>query len=175
MAEADATKTGPERVEFLLALVRNLCAIADPDEMIDAELGATGRCLRASRCLAELDRSSSFVTVSQPWTDPDAATMPPQLGTCGASDFWMEEKWDALDRGPVGIPDAPTLPSAWTSEGDASAMCAGAYALAACRCDGRVVGSIVVTSSQPREWKGWDRLLGDASAFVWPLVQRARA
>ncbi len=161
------------RTEFLGQLTQKLSTVSNPEEITLTATGEIGRFLGADRCyFFQVLPDEQSVRVLPDWHGIESHSLE---GHYELSNFGLDERWQALRRGPVAIEDIRCHP--WTRDFAENYQPTGIVGcvMSPFVHEGKWVGCLGVSSLQPRQWtRDEAELLENAMARVWPLIERAR-
>lgn len=172
-AELEEKKAAVLHADFLTHLARQLDALSDPAEILQAAVRQTGQHLDCSRCLlVEPVGSGRTARVVASWTRPDEPTL---------TDADLERLTTVALRRRLrdgGLTVCNTADDMVTAHAAASygEIGIGALSIATHSHAGRVRSMLVVVSNEARQWnKQETRLLEHVVNQVQPLAEQARA
>lgn len=169
-----ARKLVEAHTAFLTGLSERLAGVSTEADVCRVALEAVGTHLRVDRCyFVEYDAAAHRLIVGKNWLRGDSIDL---TGRYIPSEFGEDDWWAKYSGGDLSVSDVTTDPLTVKYARRYLDLGIHSYAMQSFRRVGRPMVSLGVTDTVPRQWTAAElRLMDDAMARVWPLVERARS
>lgn len=168
-----ARKAAEQRRLFLGDLSEKLAAARDEATVIGTAVDALGRFLETDRCyFVEHVPAENRIAISDNYVRGATPHLPGELR---ALDFGSPEDWQRITGGDFVVSDVRRHPVTRDNAAAYEAIGVRSYVVQPLKREAPWTAMLVVTDSQPRQWKHDEiTLVEEVVARVWPVVERIR-